>query len=165
MRDQILNDYMPTYASKPPFAPWSDTNSLFAFFIGINDVENSYRLNESQIDAFVFEEYKRLVDQVYRSGARNFMFLMVPTIERAPLTTGAAIGPSIGIVETERTAIADWNTRLVNMASNLTSTYGDATAFVFDTYGLFNNVLNNVNSYDQTMMLKNTTGWCLSYAM
>jgi hypothetical protein len=52
----------------------------------------------------------------------------------------------------------------VNMASNLTSTYTDATAFVFDTNGLFNNVLDNVSAYQQTMMLENTTGYCPSYS-
>ena len=164
MREQIQNIYLPTYASKPAFAPWLDTDSLFAFFIGINDVGNSYDRDEPQINALVFEDYKNLVDQVYMSGARNFMFLMVPPVERAPLTAQGAVGPAQGLVQQELAAVTDWNGRLINMVSNLTSTYSDATAFVFDTNGLFNNVLDKVGAYQQTIMLKDTTSFCSAYS-
>ncbi|KAF2099755.1 hypothetical protein NA57DRAFT_75260 [Rhizodiscina lignyota] len=161
--EQVKEIYLPTYASKPDNAPWSDCDSLFAFFIGVNDVGNSYKLHKPKINALVFEEYKGLIDEVYQSGARNFMFLNVPPIQRAPKTALAPNASAQGLVEKESTAIADWNMRLVNMASNLTSTYSDATAFVFDTYGLFNNALDNPKAYEQTKMLKNTTNFCASY--
>ena len=39
--DQV-NQFLTTAASKPSFAPWTSSNALFSFWIGINDIGNSY---------------------------------------------------------------------------------------------------------------------------
>ena len=39
-------------APKPPGAKWDSSNSLFAFWIGINDIGNSYYLGGDR-DAYV----------------------------------------------------------------------------------------------------------------
>lgn len=159
---QQIQVFLDTYSSKPSFAPWTDAESLFTFFIGINDLIFGAAGNETARD-LEWIEYASLVDQVYQTGARNFMFLTVPPIERSPLFTTSSY-MSRDFLKQTASYIADWNSRVVNMASNLTRSYKDATAFVFDTNGLFSQVLNDPGKYTQTDIYKNTTGYCLDYS-
>lgn len=41
--DQV-NEFLGTVASKPASTPWTSTNALFSFWIGINDIGNSWYL-------------------------------------------------------------------------------------------------------------------------
>ena len=41
MTDQV-NKFLNTVASKPSTTPWTGENALFSFWIGINDIGNSY---------------------------------------------------------------------------------------------------------------------------
>jgi hypothetical protein len=64
LQDQVNKRFMPTYGKKPASAHWTAGNSLFAFFIGINDVGNSYwDANTSRVDT-AFKEYATLLDTV-----------------------------------------------------------------------------------------------------
>lgn len=161
MKDQVAT-FLANYSNKPPAAPWTDQESLFAFFIGINDLIFGAAYNETARD-LEWVEYADLIDQVYRTGARNFMFLMVPPIDRAPLFTTAAYTNRDFLKQTAVT-VAEWNSRLVNMASDLTRKYDDATAFVFDTNGLFSQVLDNPSKYEQTSIYQDTTTYCSDYS-
>jgi phospholipase/lecithinase/hemolysin len=113
MKDQVETQYLPIYGPHPATAPWTGDSSLFAFFIGINDVGNSWYLNNATLYDTIFSEYARLLDQVYDTGARNFLFLSVPPVNLSPLiTTQADNGYA---TEYEGRVIADWNSRLANM--------------------------------------------------
>jgi phospholipase/lecithinase/hemolysin len=162
MKEQVLSEFIPIYSSKPNFAPWSASNSLFSFFIGINDVGNTYPEyaagNTSRFDTD-WIEYVGLVDEVYQTGARNFLFLNVPPVNKAPVTKEAGTTA----VHQEATEIKAWNERLLTMASNLTSTYSDASAFVFDTNRVFRKILTDPRSFVQTRDLKNLTDYCVDY--
>lgn len=39
--DQV-NEFLGTVASKPASTPWTSSNALFSFWIGINDIGNSW---------------------------------------------------------------------------------------------------------------------------
>lgn len=41
MTDQV-NQFVTNLGSKPSYAPWTSSNAIFSFFIGINDIGNSY---------------------------------------------------------------------------------------------------------------------------
>ncbi|PSR93971.1 hypothetical protein PHLCEN_2v4573 [Hermanssonia centrifuga] len=41
LTDQV-NEFLSTVANKPATTPWTSSNSLFSFWIGINDIGNSY---------------------------------------------------------------------------------------------------------------------------
>ena len=65
MKQQIQNDFLPIYGSHPSSTPWSSNDSLFAFFIGINDIGNSYtQKNKSSVQTSIFVEYADLLEQV-----------------------------------------------------------------------------------------------------
>jgi hypothetical protein len=73
MKDQVLTEFLPTYGSYPASAPWTSESSLFAFFIGINDVGNSWWLNNNTLYDTIFSTYASLLSDVYATGARNFL--------------------------------------------------------------------------------------------
>ena len=158
VQQQIHDEYEPVYANKT-IIPWASDNSLFAIFIGINDVGNSYSSQNASLNGIIFDVYSGLVDELYQTGARNFLFLNVPPVDRAPLTT--AQGASAEALEAAD--IADFNSRIANLANNLTHTYSDSTAFLFDTNAIFNQVLDDPCSHPQTCPYKNTTDYCVAY--
>jgi phospholipase/lecithinase/hemolysin len=160
LKDQIQGEYLPVYAIHPSFFPWQADDTLFATFIGINDVGNAYmEANSSLVFSLVFREYASLVDQLYVSGARNFLFLNVPPVNRSPLTAG--YGPSAQALQA--TDIAAYNANLTHLAANLSATYPDAFTYVFDTNAIFTQVLDDPCSHPETCAYKNTTDYCFYY--
>jgi len=159
---QIEDEFIPTYASSPAIAPWSPKDTLFAVFIGINDVGNSYGQGvpaTTTLNKLIFDVYSGLIQELYNTGARNFLFLNVPPVQRAPLTTaqGAAA------IALEKADLADFNTRIANLTSSLKKSHTDTNIFAFDTNSLFNKVLDNPKSFPQTSLYKNTTDFCAAY--
>lgn len=160
VQQQVESEYLSTYTPAPSFLPWKSSNTLFSIFIGINDVGNSYASQNSTLASDIFTVYSGLLDELYLSGARNFLFLNVPPVDRSPLTT--AQGASSQALEAA--AISDWNRRVAAQSRNLTSTYHDVISFLFDTNKVFTQVLDNPCTYPQTCAYKNTTAYCDAYA-
>lgn len=159
LKDQVDILYLPSY-SKPTLAfSWKPEDTLFGFWIGINDVGNSYYTQNATLNGDIFAVYSDLVEQIYQTGARNFLFINVPPVNRAPLTTAEGEWA----IETEAADIAEFNSRITAMAANLTETHGDTKTFVFDSNALFDKVLGNPCSYYQTCPIKNTTSYCAAY--
>ncbi|TLD25882.1 carbohydrate esterase family 16 protein [Venturia nashicola] len=158
LSDQVEKRYLKNYANKPPQAPWALSNSLFAFWIGINDVGDTYwEKNTSRVDK-LFEKYTSLVEEVYQTGARNFVFLGVPPLERTPFTSG-----NKEKVELEVKAVKSWNSDLIKMSAALRARHPDTTSLVFQTIDVYNRVLDNPLSYPQTKGLKDTKDFCGVY--
>ncbi|KAK3210311.1 hypothetical protein GRF29_44g2321691 [Pseudopithomyces chartarum] len=87
LKNQVQDQYVPIYGKRPATAPWKDTDSLFAFWIGINDVGNSWWLETAPtLYDQIFAVYDGLLESIYATGARNFLFLSVPPVNLAPLT-------------------------------------------------------------------------------
>lgn len=156
-RSQVNTEFIPYYVDAQT-AGWTSDNSLFSFFFGINDVGNSYYMNNATLNGDIFSVYGGLVYSLYQAGARNFLFLNVPPVDQAPLT--AANGASAQ--QQEASDIADFNSRIAQLASTVAS-YADATVFTYDTNALFSQVLQNPAAYPQTAGLKNTTSYCAAY--
>ncbi|RMZ67627.1 fungal cellulose binding domain-containing [Pyrenophora seminiperda CCB06] len=112
LKDQVQSQFLPTYGSHPAgIAPWTSSSALFSFWIGINDVGNSWRGgNTTALYDAIFAVYAKQLDALYATGARNFLFLAVPPVNLAPLTLQA--GDAATAVAKEGEAIADWNKRL-----------------------------------------------------
>jgi len=77
--------------------------------------------------------------KVYAVGARNFLFLNVPPVERAPVTLEYGVKDEV----VECAAIREWNRRLIKVVRQLREKHRDVTIFALDTYAIFNAVLNN----------------------
>jgi len=157
--DQVsqFNDYL---ASKPAGATWDSTNSLFAVWIGINDVGSSAGwTNVTQFEFYgvLMDRLFSQVEDLYQNGARNFVFLTVPPVDRSPSTLQQ--GP-IAAAQMS-TDIANYNTQLVQSARNFQANHTDlGSVTVFDTQAVFNALLDNWQAFG----FVNITGYCLAYA-
>jgi len=162
-KGQVQQTYLPKYSEKSVI-PWASHDTLFSMFFGINDVGGDYRTDDATLGSKIFDVYSSLVDELYQTGARNFLFLNVPPLDRSPwMTHGGPKWP--GAPSYYQADIADFNLRLVEMANNFTRTYPDVTAFIFDTHAIFSRVLNDPCNYRQTCPLRNTTDYCEQYSM
>ncbi|KAK1671571.1 hypothetical protein BDP55DRAFT_617426 [Colletotrichum godetiae] len=157
---QVENGFIPNYTGNNQ--TWGADSSLFGFFIGINDIGKSYTNgNSTDLHPLIFDRYAELVEEVYEAGARNFLFLNVPPLERMPRTTqSSAAGERIPL---EKAAVEDWNERLGVLVNDLRETHGDVTMFQYDTYGLFDRVIDTPGRYKETAVYKNTTTYCSAY--
>ncbi|OAX37125.1 carbohydrate esterase family 16 protein [Rhizopogon vinicolor AM-OR11-026] len=157
--DQItqFSEYM---ASKPVGATWNSTNSLFAIWIGINDISDSYawsNISQPEFYGVLMDRLFSQVDDLYSMGARSFLFLTVPPINRAPLNIqrGSEVAAQIA------TDIAEYNTLLGQFVRTFEANYTDLdTVTVFDTHPIFNVLLDEW----ETFGFVNITGFCPAYA-
>ncbi|KAF2170240.1 carbohydrate esterase family 16 protein [Zasmidium cellare ATCC 36951] len=160
LKQQINDQYVPIYSKHPSYFNWQPQSTLFTIFIGINDVNNGYNLpNKSQLYSQELTEYAQLVDTLYQTGARNFVLLNVPPIDRDPITTETGEAA----VESQKTDIAAWNGKVNSIVKNLNRKPG-VTAFLFDANALYNKVIDEPCSYPETCALKDTSSYCPMYA-
>lgn len=160
--DQIQHIWFPKYASSPEYAPWVANDTLFAVFDGINDVINSFTLGVEATSVLyknVFAVYHGLIDQLYYAGARNFLLVDIPPVDRAPWTTIQGSGAQL----VERAAILAWNELLASMALEVKGEKADANIFTVSACNLFNQVLDNPSSYFATAQYLETTRFCEAY--
>jgi phospholipase/lecithinase/hemolysin len=163
-------------AKKPEGAKWKSSNSLFAFWIGINDVGNSWywvcplriamrpkdsaflQANTTQA-AFHETLMTRLfgqVEELYQSGARSFLFLTVPPTDRAPLLIQSGPDAVSGI----KAALADYNAQLNASIAKFQKKHKDLDqVVVFDTVPVFNTLLDNADTFG----FVNVTGYSEAY--
>lgn len=170
---QVQNLWMPKYGSKmnstrtsnltESTPKWSGDDSLFTMFFGINDINLSYRLpqdNRTMLHDTTFRTYAHLVDVLYKDGARNFLFMNIPAVHRAPFTVNA----NNSDVEGNLAAIEDFNGRLDSMLEKLISNREDVRVFKLDNLALFNGILDGPQSRLETAVYRNTTGFCPAYS-
>ncbi|OAX37124.1 carbohydrate esterase family 16 protein [Rhizopogon vinicolor AM-OR11-026] len=156
--DQVtrFNEYL---ASKPVGATWDSTNSLFAIWIGINDIDSSFGWSNISQPEFYDVLMERLFSQandLYSMGARSFLFLTVPPINRAPfnIQRGPEVAAQIA------TDIAEYNTHLRQFVRAFKANHADLdTVIVFDTHPIFNVLLDEW----ETFGFVNVTGYCTAY--
>ncbi|KAE9989903.1 Dolichyl-diphosphooligosaccharide--protein glycosyltransferase subunit [Venturia inaequalis] len=158
LTDQVQKRFVRKYANKPPQTPWAQNNTLFAFWIGINDVGNTYWEKNRTIVDRIFAKYNSLVEEVYETGARNFIFLGVPPIQRTPRNSG-----NKEAAELEDKAVKAWNSDLIKMSDSLRARHPDITSLIFQTMDIWNRVLDDPLSFPQTKSLKDTQDFCGVY--
>jgi phospholipase/lecithinase/hemolysin len=102
------------------------------------------------------DTYFAQIETMYNAGARSFLLLTVPPIERAPLfyVQGASIRNSVS------DAVKDYNKQLAQRAKKFTQTHRGSEAIVYDTSKVFNTLMNN----DKELGYVNVTGYADPYA-
>ncbi|KAL1960604.1 hypothetical protein VTO42DRAFT_7183 [Malbranchea cinnamomea] len=158
LKNQVEDQFLPIYGGKPESAPWAEDNTLFAIFIGINDVGNTYWTEYNSLYDQIFTVYDNLISQIYQSGGRNFLFLNVPPVDRSPLT----IEQNEQAQVLENAAIQNFNSRIATLATKVQTLYG-TRVFLLDTHAIFTAVLDNPASYAETAVYKNLTKYCDAY--
>ena len=86
--EQIEKMWFPTYGAKTSSASWSSDDTLFAVFDSINDVGNSWSKGAADTSVLypeIMSVYEGVLDELYYDGARKFLFINLPPVNRAPL--------------------------------------------------------------------------------
>ncbi|KAG8999960.1 hypothetical protein FRB90_011910 [Tulasnella sp. 427] len=184
MTDQ-MNEFVNNVASKPSYAPWTSANSLFSFFIGINDVSGTW-WKSSDPTAYVpdlylaalhtltnisftlsytdtlLTAYFALVQKAYDAGARNFLFINVPCVERSPYAL--SLGSTTAVTIPLRTAINDYNTKLAAKITSWKSGLSGVKTWYYDSNTMLGKILDNPTSYgfqdNSTYGSATNLAWC-----
>ncbi|KAH7377618.1 hypothetical protein BKA66DRAFT_384836, partial [Pyrenochaeta sp. MPI-SDFR-AT-0127] len=168
---QLERFWQPNYAPNvttplnltTPAPRWSGNEALFTMFFGINDINFSFRLPESNrttISDSTFRTYKRLINAMYLAGARNFLFMNVPAVHRSPfIRSGGNTNAQANV-----NAIQNFNNRLQAMIDEFAKSRTDVTTFLFDNFALYNDILNDPQRRPETGVYTNTTGFCPQYS-
>jgi phospholipase/lecithinase/hemolysin len=158
LAQQIENWWFPNYAEQTN-AAWTSEDSIFAIFIGINDVGNSW-WQDRVINKKIFAVYGGLLEMLYNAGAKNFVLLNVPPVDRSPLT----LAQTAENQASEKADITAFNSAVADLAKSVKKAHGDVNVFTVDTNKVFTQVLDKPSSYKATALYKNTTAFCDAYA-
>ncbi|CZR68815.1 uncharacterized protein PAC_18715 [Phialocephala subalpina] len=159
---QVYQRFMPHYADAHS-PPWKASDTLFIMFAGIVD---SIMMNGrkdpddlSNMNGNLTRVYSKLLNSLYGAGARNFLLLNVPPMERTwqPEDIGQEIKDKF------KSDVAVYNERVRKAAEEL-NTFEGTNVWLFDTNTLFNQALDNPTSFAQTSGILNTTTPCGNYA-
>ncbi|KAH7319580.1 carbohydrate esterase family 16 protein [Stachybotrys elegans] len=132
-------------ASKPCYAPWTSDNALFAVWMGVNDVGNSWWMDGQQERlTSIIDAYFEQVQILYDAGARNFAILTVPPTDRSPMFLNSNPPENLAIL---RNVIDQFNGIVTDYIGEFTAANDDATFRVIDTTLGFNEALDNPQEY------------------
>ncbi|KAI0514959.1 hypothetical protein F5B22DRAFT_609171 [Xylaria bambusicola] len=161
LKDQVESEFIPGYTGSSAKATWTGDNSIFAVWIGINDIGNSYYKGTDETDILntqIFDVISDLIDQIYEAGGRNYVLINVPPLDRTPLI----VPQGDWAVSTSQADVASWNQLVLDFADTLKSK-GDTNVWVYDSNKSFGEAMDDPLSYAETSGLKNTTDYCVAY--
>ncbi|KIY48525.1 hypothetical protein FISHEDRAFT_73495 [Fistulina hepatica ATCC 64428] len=125
---------MKTRDSKPVLDP---TRTCYVLALGVNDCG---RTDEDDLDAIV----ENVLDAAHRlyikAGARNFVFIDVPPIDRSPAGLEHA--------DTIQGRVSAWNAQLNAQVSEFARDMPRVTVFCFSVHAVLTEVLDNPEEYE-----------------
>lgn len=141
--DQVAA-FKASIAYKPKSTSWRTDNTLFAVWLGVNDIGNS---NGNATDAPIWDKiisrYFSQVDILYQSGGRNFALLAVPPTQRSPMV----LAESTEIHDHWGEVILAYNKKLNKAANVWAKKNRGSVVRIVDTQAAFNRVLDNPTAY------------------
>ena len=135
---------------------WKPETALFMFFGGVNDILSTFMLNTERAPDRVIRRYRGSIARLYDDGARNFLLLNVPPIER--------IGVAGEDTAQKRADVEDFNRLLRVMRNSLMREFTDMSVRLFDTNKLWGDVLNDPDAFEQTKGITRLVDPCMAYA-
>ncbi|KAF9524985.1 hypothetical protein CPB83DRAFT_897394 [Crepidotus variabilis] len=140
-----IDEFMAGAGKKPSVTPWKSENSLFSFYIGINDLQATYNQggDRGAFSDLLLDSYFAQAKRLYDVGARYFLFFNIPPTDRTPLM----LKQSETARATERAVIIEHNKRLSARATDFqNSTSGVHIAF-YDIWTHYEVMLNSPQTY------------------
>ncbi|PSN71078.1 hypothetical protein BS50DRAFT_486448 [Corynespora cassiicola Philippines] len=139
--------------------------SVFALWIGINDCVNGYLSTSGDPaahNADLIARYYELAEELHGVGARNFLFVNVPPLWRAPRVAGSSANATR--VPAMRECVGDYNARLGKMVRSVDHDFAYSTVWVYDALTLFGEVMDEPGRFEETAVYRNTVGTCAAYS-
>jgi len=158
LKRQVQEKFLPKYKRDKAFHA---STSLFAIWMGINDVMKGDLYNKPDTLDKIFKTYSAQIAALHKAGARNFLLLTLPPLERAPRVTKK--DDSETRIPRIAKAVSEWNKRVRSLQSSIQKNYSKSTVFVYDTYPLMLNVMKKPSTYSETKIYKDTNGFCSAY--
>ncbi|KAL2130376.1 hypothetical protein VTI74DRAFT_6538 [Chaetomium olivicolor] len=141
--DQVAQ-FSGSIASKPSYAPWTASNTLFGVWMGVNDVGNSWWESDYEsILSQIMDSYFGRLQVLYDAGARNFVLLTVPPTQRSPLMLQGTAESQQGLAA----GIAKYNAAIATRLVSFKSKNSGVTAKIVDTQTPFNTALDKPTAY------------------
>lgn len=170
LKEQVYQRFVPGYSqvdgTAPLTRPWHGNDTLFAFWIGINDINGSYGRGPGATGALnrqIMAVYSELLRFLFvEMGMRNFVLLNVPSIDRSPLMSARGREEQ----DLEKADLADFNGLILKMVRDFKKNVdvgGEGNVWVYDSYADFSRVMDDPAIFPQTSLLKNTTDCCDAY--
>lgn len=78
---QQISTFTKNLVPPPAYAPWTADDALFAVWIGVNDIGNSFTRPEATERPLIGKDLDQYFEQLgflYKAGARHFALLNVP---------------------------------------------------------------------------------------
>ncbi|KAG5728039.1 Thermolabile hemolysin [Termitomyces sp. T112] len=122
-----INRFFLSVGQKPAWAPWTPCNSLFITWVGINDCSHTREHKESMTRLF------KLQEELYGAGARNFLFVDVPPIDRSPAVPKGR----------KSTVYQDYNAELETSAEEFAKQHPETTVLLHSSAATFNRFLDS----------------------
>jgi len=118
---------------------WKAEDSLSIIWVGVNDIAGEIDVEKSLKRLFQSQ------DELYKSGARNFLVFNVPPLPNRWSTFKHSVVPSRVLREKN---CAEWNARLPALISSFThDEHPDTSTFLFDAHAVFERVLADPTSH------------------
>ncbi|KAF4435856.1 cellulose-binding GDSL lipase acylhydrolase [Fusarium acutatum] len=141
--DQV-NQFSSSVGKHPAGTSWTAQNTIAGVWIGVNDVGNSFYLQDS--DAVVEKataRYFELLQVLYKAGLRKFVLLSVPPTELTPLMIQQGADSNALLVK----AIKLYNSKLATKLSAFKKANSGAKTLLVDTSVSFKKAINNPKAY------------------
>ncbi|KAF2164492.1 carbohydrate esterase family 16 protein [Zasmidium cellare ATCC 36951] len=130
---------------------WTSNTSIFASWVGINDINWCSLLFTTTPDVPFSEclpprldAYFNLMDNLYITGARNFFFINLPPLQRAPMV----FEKGQKIIDNYAQGVALWNQNLFPAyVRNFTAQHPGSRAVVYDAHSAFSTILDHPRYY------------------
>ncbi|KAJ7083606.1 hypothetical protein B0H15DRAFT_850115 [Mycena belliarum] len=113
---------------RPEWAPWTSADTLFITWVGIND--SAWSCDHTANLEKLFEAQLTL----YETGARNFLYVNIPPIDRSP-------------AKGRRENYIAWNTALKGAAERFAAAHTDATVMIYSSWDTFNALLDDPEAH------------------
>jgi hypothetical protein len=141
--DQV-KEYSQGVAKHPSNAPWTSDNTLFAIWMGINDVGQAYYLsNFNSLLQPTITQYFNQTQYLYNSGARKFLFLTIPPMYETP----ELISDGASAQNTYKTDLTAYNNLLLSNIATFASKNTGVQYWILNTTTPFQTAINNPQAY------------------
>lgn len=115
--------------------------------MGVNDVGNGWwQSNWTTLSQQIIDAYLGQVKLLYKSGARNFVFLTVPPIELTPLVLGEDSYSQAGVAD----GVVRYNTLLTAAIEGFAKNATGVKTWIVDTAPAFRTPVANPSAYNAT---------------
>ncbi|KAJ2982019.1 hypothetical protein NUW58_g6538 [Xylaria curta] len=134
------------------------SKALVAFWIGVNDINDSSKFTNVSFPAFYNDIINTIFTQsvrpMYEIGYKNFLFVNLPPLDR---TAANVVSES---PRPNSTMIDWWGNSLARHNEMFAAKHKDAKTMLYDANKFLNGVLDNPGKYG----IKNTTSYCQDFA-